>query len=124
MLQVISGQNPRRFTQNKDIELSLAEEQELVVVFPPVDWLTGEQFETALCGSGSPLDSDASHIVFDLPRSSYSKLLIDALACYQQSGRRQWLDLQHVDVHHAEFVLTTELAIVTDSSRAIQASVD
>jgi len=64
---------------------------------------------------------DAGHIVFRLT----SKLLIDALACYQQSGRRQWQDLQHVDVYHAEFVQTTELAIVTDSStKAVQASVD
>ncbi|WP_027820673.1 hypothetical protein [Paraburkholderia bannensis] len=64
------------FTQNAAFEWSLAEEQELVVVFSDVEWLTVEQFETALCDIGSPLESDAGHIVFRLT----SRLLIDALA--------------------------------------------
>lgn len=64
------------FTQNAEYEWFLVETQELVVVFPAVEWLTVEQFETALCDSGSPLESDAGHIVFRLT----SKLLIDALA--------------------------------------------
>ncbi|MFL9897871.1 hypothetical protein PQR71_06810 [Paraburkholderia fungorum] len=68
--------NRDTFTQNDAFEWSILQTSELVVEFPDVDWLTAEDFETALCEHGSPLDSEKQHVIFKVS----SKLLIDALA--------------------------------------------
>lgn len=88
------------FGQDGSFQWSLIKPSELLIEFPETSWLTTEQFETALCSSGSPLEDGRCNVVFKFaPKTS---LLLDAMArllalCNQlvASGKSLTLDFSN-----------------------------